>query len=66
MRIMRTYLLAKEERKIIQAYLNDDIKLDGYQVLKTRTNKFNSSKIHDDLTLIQKFREKANSEKKSN
>jgi hypothetical protein len=57
---MRVYVLAPKEREIIEAFLEKDIQLNGYQVLKTRTNRFTPTIILEDLTLIQKFREKAN------
>ena len=57
---MRVYVLAPKEREIIEAFLERDIQLNGYQVLKTRTNRFNPKIILEDFLLIQKFREKAN------
>ena len=57
---MREYILTPQERKIIQQYLETDIKLEGYRVLLHRCKSMKA--ITDDLELIKKFVEKADSE----
>jgi len=56
---MRKRILTDNEREIIEAYLNDGTKLEGFRTLKFRVNHVgDKSKILNDLELINKFKNK--------
>jgi len=55
---MRTYILTKQERHIIQRFLENGDKLEGFKMLKWRIQQ-NKNRIREDQELIQKFLEKA-------
>jgi len=53
---MRTAILSDKERQIIQQYLENKIRLDGFTVLHYRIKRF-LPKIREDLDLISKLLE---------
>lgn len=53
---MRNYILTPKEKEIIDAYLEQGIKLDGFSVLvHLCRNQQSISTIKEDLETIQKF-----------
>jgi hypothetical protein len=58
---MRAYILTKRERKILEAYVEKNIRLDGFSVLSLRLKRANST-ILADAELVEKTLEKLNKE----
>ena len=54
---MRMYILTKYERKIIEAYLEKDLNLNGFNVLKLRVDRAVPT-LKKDLELLEKFQKK--------
>jgi len=54
---MRGYVLTERERKILQAYVKEGVKLDGFSVLSLRLKRA-SSTILSDVDLVRKTLEK--------
>ena len=54
---MRSYILSKKERKILETYLESGLNLNGFNVLKLRLKKF-LPLLEEDLELIKKFLKK--------
>jgi len=53
--MVRSYVLTDRERKIIQAYLDQGLKLDGFRELKHTVTQLDLSLVDDDLALIRRF-----------
>jgi len=51
------YILTKYERKIIEAYLEKDLNLNGFNVLKLRVDRAVPT-LKKDLELLEKFQKK--------
>ncbi|MGB9841497.1 MAG: hypothetical protein ACPLKZ_02105 [Candidatus Bathyarchaeales archaeon] len=58
---MREYILTDREREILQTYLENNIKLDGFSVLALRLKRANK-KLLEDVKLIEAFLKKLESE----
>jgi len=57
---LRTYILTKYERKIIQRFLETGDKLEGFKVLLHRLRKqFDPKQVKGDLELIEQYLKKA-------
>ena len=54
---VRGYILTERERKILQAYVKEGVKLDGFSVLSLRLKRA-SSTILSDVDLVRKTLEK--------
>jgi hypothetical protein len=54
---VRGYILTERERKILQAYVEEGVKLDGFSVLSLRLKRA-SSTILSDVDLVRKTLEK--------
>lgn len=55
---MRTYILTDYDKKIIRAFLENDLNLNGFNVLKLRLTRA-LPRLEEDLALIRRFLEKA-------
>jgi hypothetical protein len=53
---LRTYILTKTEKRIIQKFLETGDKLEGFKMLKWRIQK-NKKGLNEDLELIKQFLE---------
>jgi len=53
--MVRSYVLTDRERKIIQVYLDQGLKLDGYRELKHIVAQLDLSFLDDDMQLIRRF-----------
>ena len=53
---MRTYILTEHERDIIQRFLNEGLKLNGFAVLRGRLKNYFDD-LKRDMELIEKFLE---------
>ena len=62
---VRTYLLTERERKILKAYIEENIKLDGFSVLALRLKRWKKKPTLNDLDLMEKALEKFESEKRT-
>jgi hypothetical protein len=62
---MRSYVLTKRERKILKAYVEENVKLDGFSVLALRLKRWEKKPILNDLELMDKALEKFESEKRT-
>ena len=54
-KVMREYILTKQEREVINLYLEKNIKAEGYRVLRHRCSNLDKAKVRSDLELIEKF-----------
>ena len=50
-------ILTDKEREIINQYLNNNVKLEGYRVTLHRVHKLDLNTVENDLELIKKFME---------
>jgi hypothetical protein len=57
-------LLTQRERKILKAYVKEDIKLDGFSVLALRLKRWKRELVLNDLDLMDKAFRKLESEQK--
>ena len=62
---LRRYLLTERERKILKAYIEENIKLDGFSVLALRLKRWKKKPTLNDLDLMEKALEKFESEKRT-
>ena len=62
---LRRYLLTERERKILKAYIEEDVKLDGFSVLALRLKRWKKKPTLNDLELMDKALEKFESEQKN-
>jgi hypothetical protein len=62
---MRGYILTERERKILQAYIKENLKLDGFSVLALRLKRWKKKPTLNDLELMDKALEKFESEKRT-
>jgi len=51
LKIMRAYILTEKERKILETFLDYDVKLNGFSVLILRLKKA-QSKLEKDLKMV--------------
>ena len=58
---MRAYILSERERNIVKAFLEQDLNLDGYSMLKLRTKRA-LPRLEEDLKLLIQFLEKVEDE----
>lgn len=49
---MRQRILTERERRILEAYVGEGIKLDGFSVLRLRSQRF-ETKLKEELDLIE-------------
>lgn len=54
---MRTYILSQNERKIVETFMETELNLNGFNVLKLRIKRA-LPRLEEDLKLIKKFIEK--------
>jgi len=54
---MRNYIFTEQERRIIKEYVENDVKLEGLSVLRSRIKK-NIETLQEDMSLLQKLLEK--------
>ena len=57
--MVRSYILTDREKQIIQVYLDQGLKLEGYRELKHTVSQLDLSHLDDDLSLIRRFMEEA-------
>jgi len=62
---MRGYVLTERERKILKAYVEENVKLDGFSVLALRLKRWKKKPTLNDLELMNKALEKFESEKRT-
>ena len=62
---LRRYLLTERERKILKAYIEENVKLDGFSVLALRLKRWKKKPTLNDLELMDKALEKFESEQKN-
>ena len=53
--MVRTYILTKTKRKIIEAYLKDGTKITGFRDLKRLILNLDLDHVESDLDLIKEF-----------
>jgi hypothetical protein len=51
LKVMRAYILTEKERKILETFLDSDVKLNGFSVLILRLKKA-QSKLEKDLKMV--------------
>ena len=54
---MRTYILTEFEKRIIEEYIKNGLKLNGFYEIKSRFYK-NAKKINNDIKLLYEFARK--------
>jgi hypothetical protein len=57
LKVMRAYILTEKERKILETFLDSDVKLNGFSVLILRLKKA-QSKLEKDLKMVNLVLEK--------
>ena len=62
---LRRYLLTERERKILKAYIEENIKLDGFAILALRLKRAKRELVLNDLELMEKALEKIESPQKT-
>lgn len=55
---MRAYILSERERKIVKAFLEQDLNLDGFSMLKLRAKRA-FPQLEEDIRLLKKLLNKA-------
>ena len=55
---MRAYILSERERKIVKAFLEQDLNLDGFSMLKLRAKRA-FPLLEEDIRLLKKLLNKA-------
>jgi len=62
---VRGYILTERERKILKAYIEENVKLDGFSILALRLKRAKKERVLNDLELMEKALEKIESPQKT-